>query len=98
MSIFQNGNGSNLHDSVCQTRGHDCDEVDRLNTLFEMEKLTHQETRKQLEKASHDRDRFRGFIQSVFPYIHHHPKCYKGGNDNATVTDCTCGLDQILNP
>lgn len=36
-------------------------------------------------------------VADLLPYVHHHPKCFKGGNDNATVIDCTCGFDQILN-
>lgn len=37
-------------------------------------------------------------LKDLLPYVHHDPHCYKGGNDNATVIDCTCGLEKILNP
>ena len=30
------------------------------------------------------------------PYINHHRSCYKGGNDNATVIECQCGLDSTM--
>ena len=78
-----------VHDSVCQTRGHDCEEVDHLWVAIrawkEEEKLWKERELGLVAK-----------IESLLPYIHHHKHCYKGGNDNATVIDCVCGLDAAL--
>lgn len=41
-------------------------------------------------------DRLEAKLEALRPYIRHHSRCYKGGNDNATVVDCMCGLDAIL--
>lgn len=34
-------------------------------------------------------------VANLHPYLRHHRRCYKGGNRNATVIDCTCGLDAL---
>jgi hypothetical protein len=41
-------------------------------------------------------DRYLSVMKHLRPYINHHRSCYKGGNDNATVIGCQCGLDSIL--